>query len=301
VSPAPNHGSLAGTAYLALRKLAREQGRATDELLQLYVLESFVDRLASSAWAHDLVLKGGVLLSAYDTRRPTRDVDLSAQRLANDPAAVGLVIESILALARDDGWAFGAVTTETIREEDAYSGVRVTVPCSLATARMTFHVDVNVGDVVWPAPIDVVLPRLLGGEIRARGYPLVMVLAEKMVTAVERGTINTRWRDFADVLLLSRAHRFVGDELVESVRRVSAHRGAPLRTLASALAGYASLGQGRWSAWVRKQRLGDRLPVDFGEVLAEVLAFADPVLSGVAVHSAWDCAQRAWVASRIDP
>ncbi len=103
MNPAPNRASFAGTAYLALRKLAREQGRATDELLQLYALEAFVDRLASSAWARDLVLKGGVLLAAYDTRRPTRDVDLSAQSLANDPAAVAMVIESILALARDGG------------------------------------------------------------------------------------------------------------------------------------------------------------------------------------------------------
>lgn len=30
-----------------------------------------------------------------------------------------------------------------------------------------------------------------------------MVLAEKLVTAVQRGTANTRWRDFADVYLLT--------------------------------------------------------------------------------------------------
>jgi hypothetical protein len=37
----------------------------------------------------------------------------------------------------------------------------------------TFHVDVNVGDPIWPGPMDVSLPRLLKAEpIRLRGYPM---------------------------------------------------------------------------------------------------------------------------------
>jgi hypothetical protein len=44
------------------------------------------------------------------------------------------------------------------------------------------------------------LPRLRGGEpIELRGYPIHMVHAEKIVTAIQRGTANTRWRDFGDV------------------------------------------------------------------------------------------------------
>lgn len=35
------------------------------------------------------------------------------------------------------------------------------------------------------------------------GYPRVMVLAEKIVTAIQRGTANTRWRDFVDIVALS--------------------------------------------------------------------------------------------------
>jgi hypothetical protein len=43
------------------------------------------------------------------------------------------------------------------------------------------------------APAEVEVPRLLGGEpVRVLGYPLVMVLAEKIVTMVERGQANAR-------------------------------------------------------------------------------------------------------------
>ena len=48
--------------------------------------------------------------------------------------------------------------------------------------------------------------------------------------------------------------------------------------LSDVLAGYVELAKIRWAAWVRKQRLGDRLPIDLGDLLAVVIAFADPAL-----------------------
>ena len=73
-----------GRAYSDLRGQARRQGRPTQELLPLYVLERFPARLAASPYAGDFVLKGGMLLAALSARRPTVDVDLLAERLAND-------------------------------------------------------------------------------------------------------------------------------------------------------------------------------------------------------------------------
>jgi hypothetical protein len=70
--------------YLDLQNLARRQQRPTDELHQLYALEGFLARLASSRYADRLVLKGGALLAAYGSRRPTRDIDLYARQLRND-------------------------------------------------------------------------------------------------------------------------------------------------------------------------------------------------------------------------
>lgn len=52
-----------GAVYLDLRRMAKADGRATDELLTLYALEGFLDRLSTAPRAGDLVLKGGVLPS----------------------------------------------------------------------------------------------------------------------------------------------------------------------------------------------------------------------------------------------
>ncbi len=293
---APTRASAAGRAYLDLRKLARENQRPVDELLQLYVLETFLARLTSSRFAEQLVLKGGVLLAAFDERRPTRDIDLQAQALENDTETILAATCEIAAITLDDGVIFDvkAATAEPIRDEAIYSGVRVTITAQLATARPHFHVDTNVGDPINPAPKNVRLPRLLGGEIVLRGYPLAMVHAEKIVTAIARGTVNTRWRDFADIYMLTRHHAIDGSEIVRSIRRVAEDRRVRLAPLTETLADYARIGQQRWTAWRRRQRLEDRLPEQFGDVVAAVIDFADPAILGSAEGHSWDPAPRAW-------
>jgi hypothetical protein len=165
----------------------------------------------------------------------------------------------IAAITLDDGVIFDieTATAESIRDEAIYGGVRVTMTAQLATARPHFHVDTNVGDPISPAPKNVHLPRLLGGEIVLRGYPLVMVHAEKIVTAIARGTVNTRWRDFGDIHMLARHHAINGSELAYAIRRVADHRKVKLRPLAQALDDYGQIGQQRWTAWRRRQRLED--------------------------------------------
>jgi len=294
VSPARD--TAGGRAYLDLQALARGNGRPVQELLQLFVLEAFLDRLSQSAHRAQLVLKGGVLLAAFGERRPTGDVDLQGQALANDVDAVLALMIEIAAVEIDDGVEFDvdSATAKVIRDDDAYAGVRVSMRARLATAKFSFHVDVNVGDPITPAPGDVDLPRLLGGTITVKGYPLALVHAEKIVTAIARGTVNTRWRDFVDVVALSGHHAIDGDQLVESISVVASHRGIELRPLVLVLDGYGDIGQAKWAAWRRRQQLEDRTPESFAELIRSFVAFADPALSGVALGRQWDPAERAW-------
>jgi hypothetical protein len=292
----PSRATQAGRAYLDLRSKARGDQRPVEELLQLYVLESFLTRMAQSRFAAQFVLKGGVLLAAFGARRPTRDIDLQAQAFDNDTDSVRVAICEIATRKMDDGVVFDVdtATAAVIRDEDAYSGVRITMMAQLATARQHLHVDVNVGDPIIPAPREIHLPRLLGGEVVVLGYPLVMVYTEKIVTAIARGTVNTRWRDFADIYLLSRHHAINGTELVRSIQRVASHRQIELTSLVRILNGYGEIGQQRWSAWRRKQNLEDRLPEHFGDVVAAVVSFGEPAVNGRARGCQWDPTAGAW-------
>lgn len=288
--------STAGRRYLDLQRMARQTDRPTDELLQLYALECFLDRLGNSAFAEHFILKGGVLLAALDARRPTRDIDLSALALDNDLSTILDVVRQIAAIKLDDGLQFetGKATAEAIREDDEYSGVRITLVGMLSRAIIGIHVDVNFGDPIWPEPQTVRLPRLLAGELIVRGYPLEMVLAEKIVTAIARGTANTRWRDFVDIYTLVQKHDVKGKTLRKSLLRVAEFRDVALTSLKLVLAGYAGIGQQRWLAWLKKQRLESTVPVDFSVVLELVVTFADPATAGESAAGTWDSATRRW-------
>ena len=246
----PSRATPGGRAYLDLRKVASAAGRPTDELLQLYALEGLLDRLSRSPHAGRFVLKGGVLLAAFEARRPTRDVDLAAIDVSNDLGEMYRLVYQITAVSGDDGLEFNldATTAEAIRDDEQYGGVRVTIYGRLSTAIFQFHVDISVGDPLWPPPVEVAVPRLLGGSpIMVRGYRIELVLAEKIVTALQRGTANTRWRDFVDIANLARRDLDDG-ALVESIRRVAAYRQVPIRPLRGVLAGYPQVAQQRWVA-----------------------------------------------------
>jgi hypothetical protein len=265
--------------------------------MQFYALEGFLARLVRSPYAESLVLKGGVLLAAFGVRRPTRDVDLAARDIAGDAAHLLAVAGQIASADLDDGLAFDptGARSATTRESGEYPGVRVTMPCSLATASVSFHVDFNIGDPILPPAAIITLPRVLGGSLDVLGYPQSMVLAEKIVTALERGTATTRWRDFADILLLSEGAATDADELYHSMAEVASHRGVDLTSLADAVAGLGMLGQDRWEAWCAKSGLEGRVPSDLARVLQDVATFADPVLLGRARGTIWDPQQRSWI------
>lgn len=303
MTPAPQHGEPAGDAFLAIQKLARQTRSDVQELLTLYALEGLVARIATSRYREDFVLKGGVLLAAFSLRRPTKDVDLQATGLAND---VDEVLERVRELADidvGDGLTFdpNEIRGHTIREDDGYPGVRVRLVVALGKARLTIGIDVNFGDPIWPAPIEIDLPRLIHigqQSLRVLGYPLPMVVAEKIVTALQRGEANTRWRDFVDVLTISGAHDHSADELRAAFEAVATFREITLRPLLPGLRLMPETAQVKWSTWRRRQARANDLPERFDDVLRAVAAFVDPVLDATApiAVSRWSSGEEMWVA-----
>ncbi|MBO0823474.1 MAG: nucleotidyl transferase AbiEii/AbiGii toxin family protein [Actinobacteria bacterium] len=298
----PTRATASGRAFLELQRRARLDARTTAEYLRLYALEGFLLRLAHSPDKSRLILKGGVLLAAYDLRRPTADIDIAALRAPGDVAAIRQLIIGVASVVLpadiDDGLTFDLTTVkaEAIREQEVYGGVRVRLLALLATAREAFHVDVNIGDPIWPAPVEISLPRLLDQEpIMLLGYPIEMILAEKIVTAIQRGQASTRWRDFGDIYALTGRHVFSAGQVRKAIQAVAAHRGAELNGLGSALEGYAEIGNARWAAWLSNLALTDALPARFADVLQALQAFAEPILTDIAPdRAAWDPGRRAW-------
>ncbi|WP_455132707.1 nucleotidyl transferase AbiEii/AbiGii toxin family protein [Microbacterium aurum] len=147
----PTRESAAGRAYLDLQNQARRQKRGTQELLTMYIVERWLSRMSRSPYAEDFILKGGMLLASFGTRRPTVDADALARNMASDQETVARRVAEIAAIEDpDDGVEFlsDTVTTAVIRDDALYSGVRVTMTAQLATAQVKLRLDINFGDPV---------------------------------------------------------------------------------------------------------------------------------------------------------
>lgn len=128
----PTRQTPAGQAYLDLQNRARREGRGTQELLTLYVVERWLARLSASPYRNQFVLKGGMLLAVFGARRPTADADALARRMVNDEATVvAHVVEIARQPVADDGVEFRTetVASRTIRDERTYRR------CALARRR----------------------------------------------------------------------------------------------------------------------------------------------------------------------
>ncbi|WP_454296060.1 hypothetical protein [Salana multivorans] len=55
------------------------------------------------------------------------------------------------------------------------------------------------------------------------------------------------------------------------------YRGVPLGPIAPIVVGYGPIGQARWAAWRRKERLEDICEADLDQQMALVASYLDPV------------------------
>jgi predicted nucleotidyltransferase component of viral defense system len=280
-----------------LQRLAREHhGRDTQALQVLYAIEGFLRRLSVSPYRERMVLKGGMLLAVLDARRMTRDADLSAHGIANDEASVAAIMAEIAStvLPEPDGVVFetAGVSTEPMRESATYRGVRAKLPASIGVAHVVVTLDLSFGD---PGEIEEIrYPEILGGAgISLLAYPLERTLAEKIATMMERGELNTRDRDFADVWVLSRLHAIDGERLRTMIVAVAEHRQHAIEPFSQALADLPDRQQS-YEALRARASFALSPPERWTDLVDDVTAFVDPVVRAAGGSLSWNPKTTRW-------
>lgn len=293
-----------GRAYLDLQNRARREGAPTEDLFVLYVLERFLWRLSRSRYADSFVLKGGLLLAAFNARRTTADADLLARDVRNDAAeAVARIVEICSLEDGDTGGSDGVrydtstIRSAVIRETAHYAGYRVRMQAHVARARPTLSIDVNFGDPVVPGPRRIPYQALRSGmePFDVLSYPVETILAEKLCTAVELGDANTRVRDYVDIWRLIRSQGPNAVAMRAAVEATAAFRGQALEPLSGVIATLASRRQRDYEALRRRRGLeAVGMPETLEEVVNDVSSFADPVLGGELQGARWIPEEKRW-------
>jgi hypothetical protein len=137
-----------------LRNVAQEAGLSFNDILQAYVIERFLARLARSPHADTVLLKGALMLRVWGVprARPTMDIDLLRRGVVDQRALVQLVEQCAAIDDPSDGVMFEPTTiaVESIRDATEYVGTRIRLQARLDNVRQTVQIDFGVGDAVHP-------------------------------------------------------------------------------------------------------------------------------------------------------
>jgi predicted nucleotidyltransferase component of viral defense system len=206
-----------------LRNVADQGGHSFNDVLQSYVIERFLARFAESSEVDTVLLKGALMLRVWGLprARPTMDIDVLRRGAADQDTLAAIVRNCASTVDESDGVAFDAddMNVETIHEAGGYSGTRIRLPARLDNVRQVVQIDFGVGDAVYPSPVIIEYPVLLGGApLKLHAYPVEAAIAEKVQAMVHLDLSNSRMKDFYDVWALSRALDFDGQELSKSIQ-----------------------------------------------------------------------------------
>lgn len=212
-----------------IRNIAQSKNISAQAVLQNYLMNRFLHRLALSEYRDKFVIKGGMLISSIIgvEHRATMDLDATLRNLALTEETIRMAFETICAIQLDDGISFSYSTIAPIRDDDEYGGYRVSFFASFGKINAPMSMDVSTGDVITPGAAKHVFFDILGTNkpFELWAYPIETVLAEKVETILSRGIYNTRPRDFYDVYMLT-ALPYNKDDLKRAFASTANHRGS---------------------------------------------------------------------------
>jgi hypothetical protein len=219
-----------------------------------------------------------------ETACPTRDADLLGLGELSGIMLASIFEELCNVPVKPDGMEYSAesVRVTRMRRGDVNGGHRVALEARLGNARLSLQVDIGIGDVITPEPAWVELPTFLNlPSPRLLGYPPETTIAEKLETIVRLGILNSRLRDYFDILVLSRRKPFDGSILKRAVQRTFQVRGTPIPEglppgLLKGFAGEPGK-QAQWASLRSKLREPD-VPEELVIVIAEISTFVGPML-----------------------
>ncbi len=114
------------------------------------------------------------------------------------------MIEDIIAVPLDDGIQFVIKSIGSIMDEAEYPGIRLKLEAALDTMKTPLKIDISTDDVITPKEVDYEYKLMFEDRsIPVLAYNLETVLAEKMETIISRGILNTRMRDYYDLMILN--------------------------------------------------------------------------------------------------
>ena len=205
-----------------IRSFAEKKNLKSQEVLQIYFFERFLERLSKSKYKNNFVIKGGFLISSLIgiENRTTMDMDTTIKGIALKEEKIKEIVQEIININVEDGIIF---------EIKDISYIRDSLIANVGKTKNPMKLDLTTGDAITPREIEYTYPCIFSKEdIKIMAYPLETILAEKYETIIRRNITTTRMRDFYDLYTLYKLKKDQIDYeiLKEAIEKTSNKRGS---------------------------------------------------------------------------
>lgn len=187
-----------------VNKNAAVTGVPHQSIYDMYFFEHFLYRISISKYAKNFVFKGGFLLESMIglSSRTTMDLDLKAQKMIfNEEKLIEIFTE--ICNSNCDEISYKITSVDPIQLNKEYNGQTVNIEAQMKNLKKRFSVDVAVGDVVTPYPIQYLYESKIDDlKFNILSYNIETIIAEKFQTLISKGLNNSRAKDLYDIHML---------------------------------------------------------------------------------------------------
>jgi predicted nucleotidyltransferase component of viral defense system len=240
--------------------------------------------LAKSAYRNSFVLKGALLLLAYDLPvvRPSKDIDFLGEQTYNNIDQIRSAIRSVINIQLNDGVTFNAndIEARPITEDAEYGGLRIKIPATIGGGFYRLQLDIGFGDVIIGGPVDMDYPTILDfSPPHIKVYSIESSMAEKLEAIVSLGTFGSHLKDYFDVLFLINKHEMNKERLKKAIHTTFSKRNTPVegfRYIFSDDFKRDKDKQQQWNAFLNRNSIGSKK--SYRKVIDEIEDYIRPIL-----------------------
>lgn len=266
-----------------LQNKVGEIGQSFNDVLQYYGMERFLYRLSKTRHVNDFILKGGLMFYGLGIpmRRVTRDIDFLGIAENAQRDILSVFREALSVSCPNDGILFDDKTlrvSETQPEVDQ-GGIRIAFVGYLGKMRVPIQVDIGFSDELASETLRVDYPVILAGmeTPHLRGYPPEAIISEKFHAMVRFADVNSRWKDYYDIFLLTETFEFESASVANSIRITFENRPTELddQIPPGLRESFAVSKQGEWGLFLEKGKLTNDAIKDLKAVVNRIWQFLD--------------------------
>ena len=189
-----------------IANLAKAKNIPNKYIIQNFMFEALIRRIALSNYKDKFIIKGGFLLSSIFgvNLRSTMDLDATIKGISVHQKIIEKIIKEIIKINVNDNILLELENIKKIRLDAECECFNVNIKANFDGLKANLIIDITTGDVITYKEVEYNYKTLFTNEyINIMAYNYETIMAEKFESIISRYIDNTRMKDYYDLYMFT--------------------------------------------------------------------------------------------------